>query len=135
MAVTSNDFMSFAEHSKALSTEIGFRNAVARSYYAMYHHTQESLLNCPKYIGASHDSLREYLTRAKPTEPFDKSYLRRLSAILNQQKGFRNIADYELDKTFTEDDAVSALAVANAFFELCKEMKDSIAAPKKVSGN
>lgn len=116
----------FAEHAKTLGSEIGYRNAIARAYYAMFHQVQTSLIACPKFVGGTHQGLADYLNKAVPTEPYDKTYLRRLAAILNQQKGRRNIADYELDKTFTLSDAQAALDTATRLFDLCQEMKDSV---------
>lgn len=126
MPVTSSDFLTFAEHAKTLGTEIGYRNTIARSYYAMFHQVQESLVACPKFVGGTHQGLADYLTKANPTEPYEKRYLRGLAAMLNQQKGRRNIADYELDKTFTLSDAQSALDSAERLFRMCQEMRNSI---------
>lgn len=126
MSVTSNDFLIFAEHAKTLGSEIGYRNTIARAYYAMFHHVQALLVSCPKFVGGTHQGLADYLTKAIPTEPYDKTSLRRLAAMLNQQKGCRNIADYELDKTLTLTDAQATLDAAKRLFDLCQEMKDSV---------
>ncbi|WP_323918536.1 hypothetical protein [Aeromonas veronii] len=126
MPITSSDILSFAIHSKSLNTEVGYRNSTARAYYAMFHHVQESLVSCPKFVGGTHQGLADYLNKANPTEPYDKTYLRRLAAILNQQKGLRNIADYELEQTFFVTDAQASLDAAHRLFKLSQEMRDSI---------
>lgn len=120
MPVNASDFFNSASSSFEEKSEIGFRNCVSRSYYAMYHEVL-SILNeeIPKYQGMGvHSCLLAYLEDRQSGEPYDKNKLSQLSYILRAQRDKRHDADYELDKTGID----SAVA------------ENSMAAYKKISG-
>lgn len=43
MTIESTDFLRSSEHCLLLDEEVGFRNAVSRAYYAMFHKAGETL--------------------------------------------------------------------------------------------
>jgi uncharacterized protein (UPF0332 family) len=110
MPVSSSQFYDSAKMNLEADDEMGFRNCVSRSYYAMYHEVLSILTeSIPNYVGmGSHVCLLTYLQDAHSPEPHDKMQLKRLSFILKMHRDNRNNADYELhidsiDKSLAED--------------------------------
>lgn len=123
MAVSSSDFLSFASDSLKRGDEIGFRNAVARSYYAMFHEVRTMLTALPTFGSHAHDGLIQYLNHPDKSEPYDKMSLRALSAMLKQQKGKRAVADYHVNDVISELDAIESIKSAERLFAKCSTMK------------
>ncbi|MDB2331390.1 HEPN domain-containing protein [Alteromonas sp.] len=130
MAVEGKDFLEFAKSAVSHGTEIGFRNAVSRSYYSIYH-TVLSLVEqqIPNYAGGgTHSSLIKYLEDPSCPERFDKRQLRRLSYILRQQRDLRCDADYELDvDTITETTAEDCIEQAMKVCSICQSLSSQAA--------
>ncbi|MBS4690091.1 hypothetical protein [Aeromonas veronii] len=124
MSVLSKNFLDFAIDSAKRADEIGYRNAVARSYYAIFHEAQEKMVSLPNYSAHAHDGLIQYLKNPAKDEPYDKAVLRGLAAMLQQQKGKRVIADYYLNRDVSESDALESIKTAERFFLKCQEMSE-----------
>lgn len=124
MSVNSKDFLDFAADSLTRGDEIGFRNAVARSYYAMFHEVRSMLSSLPNFTSHAHDGLISYLTQPDKSEQFDKMALRALAAMLRQQKGKRAIADYDVNNVVSESDAKESIRMAEKLFQKCEDMRN-----------
>lgn len=120
MPSTSADFLQFAENCLLMDCEIGFRNSVSRSYYAMYHEALTNLTALPKYESNHHSSLIGYLKNKSENkhEPFDAFKMKSLGYRLDQQRRARHEADYDLnDCEVSKDGAESAIEAAKLFFQ------------------
>ncbi|WP_429103591.1 hypothetical protein [Aeromonas hydrophila] len=122
MSVLSRDFLDFAIDAAQRADEIGYRNAVARSYYAIFHEASEIMVSLPNYAAHAHDGLIQYLKKPAKDEPYDRTALRGLAAMLQQQKGKRVIADYSLNRDVSESDALESIKTAERFFQKCQEI-------------
>ncbi len=98
------DFLKSAEQLLQTGDEIGYRNAVSRAYYALYH-------RCIPLFNEIND---------RPTDDHHAQIVRTLrqqsqyesiANRLNKLRKRRNTADYELHKTFSRYDASSALTL------------------------
>ncbi|UQZ10678.1 hypothetical protein M8G38_12805 [Providencia stuartii] len=96
MAITYQDILSFAKDSMNREDEVGYRNAISRAYYAVYHRAYPSMKYGPNN---SHQGLIDYLVQADTSEreAYDRKDLLALSYALQSMKGMRVIADYNLD--------------------------------------
>ncbi len=122
MSVLSKDFLNFATDSVQRADEIGYRNAVARSYYAMFHEVRALVVSLPNYSAHAHDGLIQYLKNPDKDEPYDRMALRGLAAMLQQQKGKRVVADYDLGSDVNSNDALESVRAAERLFQKCQEL-------------
>lgn len=126
MSVSSSHFYESAKTSLAAADEMGFRNCVSRSYYAMYHEVLSVLTeSVPSYVGmGSHACLLTYLQDSHSPEPHDKQQLKRLSFILKMQRDKRHDADYELDSDGIDDSvAQDSLDAYEQIQNICAKLK------------
>lgn len=125
--ISPNDFLSFAESAMDMDDEVGFRNAISRAYYSMFHQVMNTLKNPPTGVKNIHKELSDYLQspEALRMEPFDKLSMVQLSALLKQQKSKRCFADYDLSMNFSKTDAKEAITIAKRFFAYCQKMLDT----------
>ncbi|WP_460883103.1 HEPN domain-containing protein [Pseudaeromonas pectinilytica] len=124
MAVSSKDFLDFAIDVLNRTDEIGYRNAIARAYYAMFHEVTSMMTSMPVYSAHAHDGLIQYLNNAGgKTESYSQAELRGLAAILRQQKGKRVLSDYDLQGNITSADARESIKTAERLFAKCNQMK------------
>ncbi|MFM5879920.1 HEPN domain-containing protein [Aeromonas sanarellii] len=131
MSVLSKDFLDFATDAVKRTDEIGYRNAVARSYYAMFHEIRIMLISLPRFRANGHAGLIDYLKDPHSDEPYDRVALRELASMLKQQKGKRVTADYALDFDVSKSDALASIKTAERFFQKCQELNERC---KKISG-
>ncbi|HFI5325908.1 TPA: hypothetical protein ACGQVO_003716 [Serratia liquefaciens] len=119
MAIHGADFIAFANDCMSRNDEIGYRNAIARAYYGVYHHVSGMLSNGPR---ENHQGLINYLdTEAwRGNEEFEKNFLRGLSIMLQTMKDKRVMADYDLQTTLTITDANESLKTAKRIMERCQ---------------
>ena len=98
MPITSSEFLSSAERCFAEDCEIGYRNAISRAYYALYHEIKDNLTSLPAYTRDHHASLISYLKNKgeNKLEPYDPRSLKSMAYKLEQQRLARNEADYDL---------------------------------------
>lgn len=124
MPVNSEDFLGFAKDCHKRNDEIGFRNAIARSYYGAYHHVLPCMAHGPK---DSHQGLIDYLQgdASRGSEAFDAKYLKGISFILSQLKAQRIVADYRLDQPVTFKQSEVAIGMTERLFDKCAEMLKS----------
>lgn len=130
MSVCGQDFIDFAELCVSHGNEIGYRNAMGRAYYGIYHQVCEVLEKCPE--NASHQDIRDYLTRTawlKGYEPFDKMKLISLGTVLRHMHTRRKWADYELQRDLSKADADAAIIMAKANMLKVKEMYEEVYPP------
>lgn len=121
MSVNSADIIAFAKDCEKRKDEIGFRNAISRSYYGAYHHVLPCLTYGPK---DSHQGLIDYLLTVswKGNESYDKSHLIGLGHALQALKDKRIISDYDLGDTVTELDANTSIKTAEKLISRCHDM-------------
>lgn len=128
MSVEPIQFLTVAEASHELSNEIGYRNSVSRSYYAMFHQVK-SILKIqphPKHDKGVHGSLIDYLAKPSPDEEIDSTILKRLSFMLRTSRDMRNKADYQLDQDiFDINSSSDAINRAKRLNVLCIEAIES----------
>lgn len=124
MPVNSHDFLTFAKDCHKRKDEIGYRNAIARSYYSAYHHVLPCMVNGPK---DSHQGLIDYLQgdASRGSETYEAKYLKGISYILGQLKAQRIIADYRLDQSISPQQSEVAILTTEKLFAKCAEMTKS----------
>ncbi|MEX6095799.1 hypothetical protein ACMFGU_18270 [Morganella morganii] len=122
MSATGGDFFDFACDCMKLGTEIGYRNAIGRSYYGLYHEVCAAMKNCPP---TSHQGVAEYLQHNawKGNEPYSKSDLRVLGIVLQQQHSKRKWSDYDLVRNITENDALESIKTVQKMMDKLSDMK------------
>ncbi|WP_227720563.1 hypothetical protein [Yersinia proxima] len=126
MPVTSDDFLNFARDCVIRDDEIGFRNAVARSYYSAYHLVNPLMRNGPK---DNHQGLIDYLKgdASRGHESYSKRNLIAVAYILQSLKDQRIICDYELNDLIGELQAKTAIITTEKLMTKCTEMMDEVA--------
>ena len=124
MPVNSQDFLGFAKDCHQRNDEIGYRNAIARSYYGAYHHVLPCMVNGPK---DSHQGLINYLQgdASRGSEVYEARYLKGISFILSQLKAQRIVADYRLDQSVTSKQSEVAILTTERLFAKCTDMLKS----------
>lgn len=126
MPIVSADFLTSSKSCLELGSEVDFRNAVSRAYYAMYHEARSSL-NCqPNYSGSQHSNLIGYLKNKSENklESYDSFQMKLLGYRLDQQRRARHEADYDLDIVdVTKGIAEVAIGTAEEFFESWRVLK------------
>lgn len=125
MPVSSEDFLRFSKEECIQSdSEIGFRNAISRAYYSMFHHARSVLKNGPVDPQSPHKKLIDYLLSPDSVrlEGKESRDLRKMASMLLQRRSIRNLADYDLTKSFSCSDAQEAIEVARLFIEHCDAM-------------
>lgn len=102
MPIKPDDFYLSSQKGFSSTSEIDRRNAVSRTYYAMYHHVLNTGIEVTPYAGQGvHQCLIDTM-RAR-----SDSKQRRASYILENAKKMRHLADYDLHAIFTESEAVT----------------------------
>lgn len=126
MSVSGQDFIEFAEKCIKFDDEIGYRNAVGRSYYGVFHEICSKLEHC--YVLTSHEGVRKYLMSAASSknEPFDKTELRKIGAVLHTLHVQRKWADYTLERDMDKADAESSLNMAKEAMNRIQAMHEAV---------
>lgn len=122
MSVQCTDFLKFAIDSSARGDEIGYRNAVARSYYCAYHRVNGMMKKGPK---DSHQGLIDYLhgdAWRLSCELYEKKYLVALAHTLKAMKDQRVISDYGLNDSVDKMNSDAAIATCNKLLDRCRDM-------------
>ncbi|EAC2092355.1 TPA: hypothetical protein PRR39_002043 [Escherichia coli] len=129
MSVTGQNFIEFADKCIAFGDEIGFRNAVGRSYYGVFHEICSKLEHC--YVLTSHEGVRKYLMSEAQCkkEPYDKTALRKIGVLLHHLHVQRKWADYTLERDLTKADAESAMKSAKEAMKQIKTMHETVYPP------
>lgn len=122
MSILGKDFITAANKCMELSSETGYRNAISRAYYALYHETCSILTCCPP---TTHEGVVQYLLSdaRRKNEPYELMVLVQLGAVLKQQKVKRKRSDYDLNDTIIESEAISSITTANKLIEKIYEIK------------
>lgn len=119
MTIQGSDFLRSSEHCLSQDEEVGYRNAVSRAYYAMYHRAGEVLDNVPSTEHNHHANLIKYMQGhlGIPREKLTASRLKLLAYDLRQMRQARNEADYRLtDSKINVDVAKESILTAQHFF-------------------
>ncbi|WP_414667431.1 HEPN domain-containing protein [Escherichia coli] len=119
MTIQSSDFLRSSEHCLSLDEEVGYRNAVSRAYYAMFHRAGEALENIPSAEHNHHANLINYMQGrlGLPQENISAARLKLLAYDLRQMRQARNEADYRLTESKVNADvAKESLLTAQHFF-------------------
>ncbi|WP_145525334.1 hypothetical protein [Yersinia rohdei] len=126
MSIKGKDFLKASHKCLELSSEVGYRSAISRAYYGLYHEVCGLLTCCPP---TTHDGVVQYLTTdaRRKDEPYELLSLVQLGAVLKQQKTKRKCADYELNKTVTDIEANSSLVVVQKMLDKIDAMKTEAA--------
>jgi uncharacterized protein (UPF0332 family) len=128
MAIAGEDFLESANRSLDEGDEVGFRNAISRSYYAMYHKVLSTITSeIPRYSGGGvHSSLLSYLEHSAIGEPYDSREMKKFSYMLKASRDLRCLADYEIGRDdISRVMAEDALLRAKKLIERCTELKDA----------
>ncbi|RUO38129.1 hypothetical protein CWE13_00300 [Aliidiomarina shirensis] len=104
MATTPSDLIQLANESLKANSEVSYRNAASRAYYALFHEVTSRLTNLPdRKESGTHESLITYLkTCNSGEEPYDIKELENIGYKLGQSKLYRVEADYKLDDSFPQ---------------------------------
>lgn len=115
MPVSGSEFLQSAQSYLSNNTEIHYRNAASRAYYAIYHEITGKLRNIPEPQGTGvHQSLYNYLVSVnKGEEDFCPRALKGIGYQLNQCKAIRTRADYLTGEDFSQTHADSAIAISS----------------------
>lgn len=121
MSVTKEDLLQLANDLLLNSTEVHYRSAVSRAYYAAYHGCLGWHANMPVPgsidgpPGGVHQQLLNQLRNGAPGWSSDQKYLGRVLSIqLGGLKVRRIMADYQLGMPFDEATAATNCATAGA---------------------
>ena len=119
MGIGADDFLSFAEKLLSEKTEINYRNAASRSYYAAFHYCLPitELLDKPAKDGGMHA-----IVCSKLTESFDQK-LKSIGYILQQCRSIRVRADYELNQDFSRNDGELSIKLTKKIIERVLELE------------
>ncbi|MCU6184383.1 hypothetical protein KWH94_14745 [Citrobacter cronae] len=120
MTIQSFDFLRSGEHCLSLDEEVGYRNAVSRAYYAMFHRAAEALEHIPSVEHNHHANLISYMQgrMGVPKENIPAARLKLLAYELRQMRQARNEADYRLsDSKINASVARESLLTAQHFFK------------------
>lgn len=122
MSIQGKDFIDISRACLATNCEAGFRSAVSRAYYALYHEVCGVLTCCPP---TTHDGVIQYLMSdaRRKNEPYALMSLIQLGAVLKQQKAKRKLADYRLSETVLPADAAASIAVVDKMLIKIAEMR------------
>ncbi|CAH6101008.1 hypothetical protein [Citrobacter koseri] len=126
MSIQGKEFLNASRACLSSGCEAGYRSAVSRAYYALYHETCEVLTCCPP---TTHDGVVKYLTSdaRRKSEPYELMSLIQLGAVLKQQKTKRKRADYELLETVLESEALSSITAVDKMLTKIADMKSKAA--------
>lgn len=115
MSVTPQDFIGLANRLVGQKHEIDRRAAASRAYYGAFHQSLMVLGHSTKSVDAapkdSHKSVIDGLRDAR-IEGLHPVAQRSASALLGQIKGLRVRADYHVRDNFDQEDAETAIDVA-----------------------
>lgn len=108
MSISGKDILTAANKCMELQSEAGFRSAISRAYYALYHETCSALKHCPP---TTHEGVVQYLLTdaRRKNEPYVLTDLVSVGAVLRQQKTKRKLADYQLEKEVLESEASASI--------------------------
>jgi uncharacterized protein (UPF0332 family) len=120
MSVSPADFLSSANVLVATGTEIGFRNAASRAYYAAYHYclpTAETLDGAitPK-SGLHHQFIQTFIQNGSLKA-------RAIGYILEQCYGLRIKADYITYEEFRQKEAETVIQQVGVIFRKIDELE------------
>lgn len=111
MPVSSKDYVESADVLSANGAEIDWRNAISRAYYGAFHWGLANVGTCnalPHAIGplGAHDAM------IKRYEHHGDNAGKSIAFILNAMKTKRKVADYRLDDSITQIEAVTQVETA-----------------------
>jgi|AGFS01.1.fsa_nt_gi hypothetical protein len=136
MPINSIEFVTIAQDNlDRNSGEIGFRTAVSRAYYGMYHSCLELTGPVPRqhplngvFKGGSHSRLAQFMTEcAELISPVNNIEVRKLGVKLKMYHKYRCDADYELNKTVTRKSAEIVISETKNLVKLVSTVKSSAA--------
>ena len=102
------------------SSEVDWRNAASRAYYAAYHRCRTVALEAKVEItetGGVHNALVNALTAPLTSRP-----LKSLGYMLEQCRHWRTAADYRIDQDFSRDLADSVLASCRSILKKADDL-------------
>lgn len=102
MAITETDFLTFALSLHGTS-EMDYRHAISRLYYAVYHHCLKAYSLQLAQTGENPVELISYLLSSSDVRQ------RQIVYLLKQLKMLANVADYQLQETITPTDQEMAV--------------------------
>jgi len=114
VAIIAKDILDLANSLYLAGDEVSLRSAASRAYYAAYHACLPIADNLPSKSvrGGSHERVIAILAAAP-----SKS-IRKAAAQLKMAKDTRVIADYDLDSSFRNLDAISTIRKAESISKL-----------------
>ncbi|HBT3131839.1 TPA: hypothetical protein MBF18_003556 [Klebsiella pneumoniae] len=126
MSIHGRDFLTASKSCVDSQCESGYRGAISRSYYALYHEICATLRMCPP---TTHEGVVLYLTTdaRRKDEPYEFMSLVQLGAVLKQQKAKRKMADYELSQSITELEAKASISVVDKMITKIDTMRSNAA--------
>lgn len=121
--ITYQDILESAKAFLPGQSEMDHRNAASRGYYAAYHacliEGEKLLRMLPEFTdtgGGVHEQLIERLRSSRDNK------VRGLGFMLNDCRVQRKNADYKLNKTFSQKEAIALIRQAERFIDKIKTM-------------
>jgi len=126
MSIQGKDIIEVSRACMESDSEAGYRSAISRAYYALYHETCGALTCCPP---TTHDGVVQYLSSdaRRKSEPYELMSLIQLGAVLKQQKTKRKRADYELTETVIRTEASASVKTVEKMLDKIVSMKSQAA--------
>ncbi len=120
MPVNENNFLNSTINSFNSGSEIDYRNAISRSYYAVYHKSLSLLDSLPNFNSSHHAGLINYLSTSECAkhEGYNESTLKEISRLLKVMRKARNDADYNLDSVITKNTSIGQFSCCRQLNEL-----------------
>ena len=125
MAVTCLDFLNSAVEFKGGGSEVSWRNAASRAYYAAYHACLPLAKSLPNYRdvqGGVHTQLIAALENATARDSTSHLSVRALGFLLRQIRFHRIAADYFIEEEFDESNADLVLKQSERIIESSQKL-------------
>lgn len=104
-----HEFLKLAQELQSAPTEVRWRTAVSRAYYASFHAARRLLRGWGFQIGTADQAHAGIARRLAASKHAD---LEKASHELSELRSKRNVADYDLDRAFLQDLAVKCVSAA-----------------------
>lgn len=123
MSVSVQDILDFATRLADTDEEIGWRNSVARAYYAAYHRAKVTVELCPSN---AHLRMGDHERVHDRFDLHGAKSAKAISISLQNLKRYRRIADYEIEDPFEKSLAVMQV-------ENCKKLIERLVSFENLS--
>ena len=122
VSVTYEEFMTLATKLAEGDSEIEWRNAAARAYYAAYHRAHMAVDLCPEN---GHFSMGSHERLAERFQAHGSNGAKSIAYILAAMKKIRVSADYEIFDPFESTAAINQISQVKVFAEKIQSFENT----------